>query len=518
MSTSCGRSIAAAGWPGARCRRIAQEPGVAPASTTETFVALRMQLDSWRWAGVPFYLRTGKRLPKRTTEIAIQFRRPPLQIFKRVSPSSVAPNLLIINVQPDEGISVRFEAKLPATRMQLAPVMMNFRYGTAFGGSVPEAYETLLLDAMLGDPTLFARHDFVESSWALDHAGPRAVAGESGHRPAGRTRPESGGARKPMRSSSVMAGDGGRCDDFVARIAPASRPRGRVLRDRACARAQRPRRREAGAGARADGDDRRRRPARAARRSGRGRRAADRRRRPRHPDLHGTNPAPTIRVLGHAVALEELRPEYLNNAVAALRLSSLPTVVWWRGGNPEMLEGVAHLADRMVFDAEEPADVWARAAGLAEHTAISDLRWARLTRWRALMAQFFDIPAVREAAASFNRLVIEGADRFAAQLYGGWLSSSLHWSADVAIELRPVPGGPAIQRIELGDGDQCLSLRLGPSGRCVEASARVAGHTETSRVVSLGDQRLTTLICEELRIRSRDLAFERAVAVARGIA
>jgi glucose-6-phosphate 1-dehydrogenase len=140
---------------------------VNPESTTETFVALRMQLDSWRWAGVPFYVRTGKRMPKRTTEIAIQLRRPPLEIFKRVSPTSVAPNLLIINVQPDEGISVRFEAKLPGTRMQLAPVMMNFRYGTAFGGVVSEAYETLLLDAMLGDPTLFARHDFVEASWAL---------------------------------------------------------------------------------------------------------------------------------------------------------------------------------------------------------------------------------------------------------------------------------------------------------------------------------------------------------------
>ncbi len=157
-----------AGWvSGAAVPGYREEPGVNPASTTETFVALRMQLDSWRWAGVPFYLRTGKRLPKRTTEIAIQLRRPPLEIFKRVSPNSVAPNLLIINVQPDEGISVRFEAKLPGTRMQLAPVMMNFRYGTAFGGSVPEAYETLLLDAMLGDPTLFARHDFVEASWAL---------------------------------------------------------------------------------------------------------------------------------------------------------------------------------------------------------------------------------------------------------------------------------------------------------------------------------------------------------------
>ena len=157
-----------AGWvSGGEVPAYRQEPGVDPDSATETFVAMRMQLDSWRWAGVPFYLRTGKRLPKRTTEIAIQFRRPPLQIFKRVSQSSVAPNLLIVNVQPDEGISVRFEAKLPGSRMQLAPVMMNFRYGTAFGGSVPEAYETLLLDAMLGDATLFARHDFVEASWSL---------------------------------------------------------------------------------------------------------------------------------------------------------------------------------------------------------------------------------------------------------------------------------------------------------------------------------------------------------------
>jgi len=143
------------------------EPGVAPASTTETFVALRLQLDSWRWAGVPFYLRTGKRLPKRTTEIAIQFNRPPLQIFRRASPTPLTSNLLVINVQPDEGISLRFDAKIPGTRMQVAPVMMNFRYGSTFPGEVPEAYETLLLDAMLGDATLFARHDFVEASWAL---------------------------------------------------------------------------------------------------------------------------------------------------------------------------------------------------------------------------------------------------------------------------------------------------------------------------------------------------------------
>jgi len=167
-STSVVRAQYRGGWvAGAEVPAYRAEPGVNPQSTTETFVALRMHLDSWRWAGVPFYLRTGKRLPKRVTEIAIQMRRPPLEIFRRVSPTPVAANLLIVNVQPDEGISVRFEAKIPGTRMQLAPVMMNFRYNSAFGGTVPEAYETLLLDAMLGDATLFARHDFVEGSWAL---------------------------------------------------------------------------------------------------------------------------------------------------------------------------------------------------------------------------------------------------------------------------------------------------------------------------------------------------------------
>ena len=177
-----------------------------PASTTETYAAVRLNLDNWRWAGVPFYLRTGKRLPKRTTEIAIQFRRPPLEIFRRASQSSVAPNLLIVNVQPDEGISLRFETKLPGTRMQIAPVMMNFRYGTTFGGEVPEAYETLLLDAMLGDPTLFARHDFVEASWALITPVLDAwrAAGRATFR---RTRLASGARPRP---TSSMAQDGRR--------------------------------------------------------------------------------------------------------------------------------------------------------------------------------------------------------------------------------------------------------------------------------------------------------------------
>jgi glucose-6-phosphate 1-dehydrogenase len=144
-----------------------QEPGVAPGSMTETYVALRLSLDSWRWAGVPFYMRTGKRLPKRVTEIAIEFKRPPLSLFKHTPVDRLDPNLLIVKVQPDEGISIRFQAKLPGTKLRLAPVMMDFRYGVAFGTGGPEAYETLLLDAMLGDSTLFARHDMLEASWGL---------------------------------------------------------------------------------------------------------------------------------------------------------------------------------------------------------------------------------------------------------------------------------------------------------------------------------------------------------------
>jgi glucose-6-phosphate 1-dehydrogenase len=196
-----------AGWVnGAEVPGYLQEDGVAAHSTTETYVALRLHLDSWRWAGVPFYVRTGKRLPKRTTEIAIQFRRPPLHIFKRISPTAIAPNLMIVNVQPDEGISVRFEAKLPGSRLQLAPVMMNFRYGSAFGMPVPEAYETLLLDAMLGDPTLFARHDFVEMSWGLISPIHQAWAAAGAREIPGYEAGEWG----PAEANAMMAADGRR--------------------------------------------------------------------------------------------------------------------------------------------------------------------------------------------------------------------------------------------------------------------------------------------------------------------
>jgi glucose-6-phosphate 1-dehydrogenase len=143
-----------------------EEKGVAPESLTETFVALKLFLDSWRWAGVPFYLRSGKHLPKRSTEIAIQFRQVPLSLFSRDSGSSIEPNLLTLNIQPDEGISLKFTAKMPGA-MQVRPVNMEFRYGTSFGVPAPEAYERLILDCMLGETALFTRDDEVEAAWAI---------------------------------------------------------------------------------------------------------------------------------------------------------------------------------------------------------------------------------------------------------------------------------------------------------------------------------------------------------------
>lgn len=143
-----------------------QEPGVDPNAETPTYAACTFFVENWRWAGVPFYVRTGKRLAKRVTEIAIQFRSAPLALFGN-DPESRAPNLLIIRIQPEEGISLKFLSKRPGNGMTLRPVSMDFNYGSSFGERSPSAYETLLLDAMRGDATLYTRQDMVEASWKV---------------------------------------------------------------------------------------------------------------------------------------------------------------------------------------------------------------------------------------------------------------------------------------------------------------------------------------------------------------
>jgi glucose-6-phosphate 1-dehydrogenase len=155
-------SVGGHGVPGYR-----EEPGVNPESSTETYAMIKLHFDNWRWAGVPFYLRSGKRLPKRLTEIAIQFKQAPYLLFNKLVDQHFEPNVLVVRVQPDEGITLRIGAKIPGQTTRIRWVNMDFRYGASFGVSSPEAYERLLLDCILGDSTLYARRDMTERGWEI---------------------------------------------------------------------------------------------------------------------------------------------------------------------------------------------------------------------------------------------------------------------------------------------------------------------------------------------------------------
>jgi glucose-6-phosphate 1-dehydrogenase len=168
VKTGAVRGQYAPGWvAGAPVPGYHEEEGVPPDSMTETFVAMRVVIDNWRWADTPFYLRTGKRLPRRATEIAIKFKPAPHLPFVAAQAGSVEPNLLVLRIQPEEGASLRFTAKTPGPQIDLRPVTMDFEYGTSFLRGSPDAYERLLLDCLLGDPTLFARWDEVEQAWEI---------------------------------------------------------------------------------------------------------------------------------------------------------------------------------------------------------------------------------------------------------------------------------------------------------------------------------------------------------------
>lgn len=147
-------------------RGYREEEGVAPDSTAETYVAAKLEVENWRWKGVPFYLRSGKRLPRRLSEIAIAFKSVPHSIFLPLLAEQFEPNTLVLNVQPEEGISLSIQAKHPGPKLCMSTLTMDFRYRDVFGENPPEAYERLLLDCMLGDQTLFIRSDYVELAWA----------------------------------------------------------------------------------------------------------------------------------------------------------------------------------------------------------------------------------------------------------------------------------------------------------------------------------------------------------------
>ena len=144
-----------------------EAPGVAPQSTTETYAAMRLMIDNWRWAGVPFYLRTGKAMTRRDTEIAIRFKQAPLALFRGTAVQQCIPNWLVIQIQPDEGISLQFGAKVPGPKVSLSAVQMSFSYAEYFEVPPSTGYETLIYDAMTGDQTLYQRADTIEAGWQI---------------------------------------------------------------------------------------------------------------------------------------------------------------------------------------------------------------------------------------------------------------------------------------------------------------------------------------------------------------
>jgi len=178
-----------------------EEDGVAPDSQTETYAAMRLEVDNWRWAGIPFYLRTGKRLPRQLTEIAIRFRRPPhLALGKLDGGADVEQNELVLSIQPDEGASLKLMVKVPGQGMSVRPVEMEFDYQSSFTSASPEAYERLLLDVFRGDATLFTRADEVEAEWAI--IDPFLTAWKKGHHP---PEPYVAGSQGPGSAGELLA-------------------------------------------------------------------------------------------------------------------------------------------------------------------------------------------------------------------------------------------------------------------------------------------------------------------------
>jgi glucose-6-phosphate 1-dehydrogenase len=168
LDLTTARGQYAAGWAGGvKVGGYLDEPDIASTSTTETYAAIRLGIDSRRWSGVPFYLRTGKRLGRRVTEVAVSFKRAPHLPFAQAAVEDLSHNALVIRVQPDEGITLRFGSKVPGTQMEIRDVNMDFAYGGSFTEASPEAYERLILDVLLGEPPLFPRHEEVEQSWRI---------------------------------------------------------------------------------------------------------------------------------------------------------------------------------------------------------------------------------------------------------------------------------------------------------------------------------------------------------------
>lgn len=214
------------------------------------------------------------------------------------------------------------------------------------------------------------------------------------------------------------------------------------------------------------------------------------------------------------IRIDGLIPRYLNNAIAYARLSSLPTAAWWRAGDAQILTEVAALVDRLVIDVEDPSSCWPYVPDAARLTSVSEIRWARLTRWRDLFAQFFDMPEVAASPGGWERLETVAGDPYDARLIAGWFRSRLPGGDRIQVTQRP--GRAPLDSVTLVGPNGALDVRLAANRTCLQTAVALDAHTNT-RVVPLGDQRLPALLKDELRVRSRDRAYEDAVREAERI-
>jgi glucose-6-phosphate dehydrogenase assembly protein OpcA len=226
----------------------------------------------------------------------------------------------------------------------------------------------------------------------------------------------------------------------------------------------------------------------------------------------GDHAEPPVDRTEDATTIHGLLPQFVNNAVAALRLSSLPSLAWWRRPEAQLLGDLATLVDRIVLDVPHPAASWEQARRLRELTSFSDLRWARLTRWRGLMAQFFDLPDVRAAADTYRLLNIAASDTDAARLFAAWMRTRLPHGKDLAVSVSQAgDGDEPVTSVSLRGESHQLALRLMANRTCVETAVRRDEQPDAVRVVPLGNRSPSELLAEEMRVRSRDIAFEAAL-------
>lgn len=209
------------------------------------------------------------------------------------------------------------------------------------------------------------------------------------------------------------------------------------------------------------------------------------------------------------VVFRELLPRYLNNAVASLRLSSLPAMGWWRVPAADPLRELAVLVDRLVLDVPDPMPQWRRVAEIARLTAVSDLRWARLTGWRDLLAQYFDLPELRRQKAPFSRVSITGQDPASVKLFAGWLKSRMPGGSTLELDRR-THGSAPLECVELTGEAGCVTLSRLPHSSCLQTSIDGGPSASSTRIVTADEARVEVLLRGELRIRSRDVAFEDA--------